>query len=250
MIIMVRISLIFNALEASLKKFVILFLCLCASCTPFTAQPVPGPDKQGAGTILGGALGGGAGAIAAKSLTGAAGPEGALIGVGFGAVYGALTGLSHDLIEESQITLLSQEKALKEKAWAQDLLAQHYQRRLELHPSRDIFPADWFFEGDGHKLKPEGKILVDQIARLTKNRMPWARLVIASYSLSQDPESEYSSFINKRRAQSIAKGFVSGGVEPRRVFTKSVTLPSPVLVDPHDDPFRYHQAIEIIPLDY
>jgi len=233
-----------------LKKLLVLSLCLLSSCTFFRADPVPGPDKQAVGTITGGMLGAGTGAIAAHSLTGAAGPEGALIGLGLGSIYGMITGLSHDLIEEDQINRLGQERVLKERAWAQDLLAQHYQRRMELHPSRDIFPADWFFDGDSHRLKPEGEVLVEQIARLTKNRMPWARLVIASYSLSKDQDSKYSGFINKRRAQSIARGFVTGGVEPRRLFTKSVTLPTPVLVDPHDDPFRYHQAIEIIPLDY
>ena len=220
------------------------------ACTPFWQHPVSGPDKEIQGTLLGAGLGAGAGAAAAHTLTNAAGPEGAMIGMGFGAFYGWLTGLSHDLIEENQLYRTDQKKVLQDVAWAQDLLTQHYQRRLELHPSRDIFPADWFFDGDSSELRPEAEVLVNQIAHMTRKRMPWSRIVIASYSTSSSPDSQYSTFINKRRASSIARGFITSGVEPRRVFTKSITMPNPVLLDPYDDPFRYRQAIEIIPLDY
>lgn len=228
----------------------IISLLAFASCTPFFEHPVPGPDKSALGLATGAALGTGAGAAAAHHLTHAAGPEGALIGLGFGSIYGLVSGFSHDLIEENQLYRLDQQQVLRDMIWAQDLLSQHYQRRIELHPSRDIFPADWFFDGDSSDLKPQAEVLVNQIASLTQQRMPWSRIVIASYSTSVDPESTYSKYINRRRAAKIARGFVVSGVEPRRIFTKSITMPDPVLVDPHDDPARYKQAIEIIPLDY
>ncbi len=241
-----------SKLRTSIARLAVAALLInsLSACTPFWQHPVTGPDKEIQGTVLGAGLGAGAGAAAAHTLTNAAGPEGALIGMGFGAFYGWLTGLSHDLIEENQLYRKDQEQVLKDVAWAQDLLTQHYQRRLELHPSRDIFPADWFFDGDSSELRPEAEILVNQIAHMTRKRMPWSRIVIASYSTSSSPDSEYSTFINKRRASSIARGFITSGVEPRRVFTKSITRPDPVLLDPYDDPFRYRQAIEIIPLDY
>jgi outer membrane protein OmpA-like peptidoglycan-associated protein len=119
---------------------------------------------------------------------------------------------------------------------------------LELHPNRDIFPADWFFDGDGIKLKPEGYVLTSEIARLQKNRMPWSRLIITAYNTAP-LESKYSEFLTKRRAESIANQMVRSGIEPRRVLTKPVTLEEPVLIDPEDHPSRYRQAIEIIALD-
>jgi len=38
-------------------------------------------------------------------------------------------------------------------------------------------------------------------------------------------------------------------VEPRRLETRAVVVDAPVLIDPNDNPTRYNQAIEIIPVD-
>jgi outer membrane protein OmpA-like peptidoglycan-associated protein len=141
-----------------------------------------------------------------------------------------------------------EEERLRELAWVQEVLAEHYARRLEIHPNRDIFPADWFFHGDSVKLKPEAYLLVSEIAKMQKQRVPWSRIVVAAYNTAPS-ESKYSEFLTKNRAKSIARQFITSGVEPRRVMTRALTLDAPVLVDPDDHPFRYKQAIEIIAID-
>jgi len=229
--------------------FLVLLLLLTNGCLPISKKPVPGPDKQAVGTWYGAAVGAGSGAVIGAEATAATGP-GAAIGAGFGALYGMFTGLGTDMLEEDQLRRQDEMRYQRELNWAQEVLAEHYVRRLELHPGRDIFPADLFFCADGTELKPESKILVRELARNTRTRMPWSRIVIASYATSSDADSVYASYLTRRRSESIAKEFVRTGLEARRVFTKSRTLPEPILIDPDDSTNRYQQSIEIIALDY
>lgn len=220
-----------------------------ASCSPAAQAPLPGPDKQGAGTVYGAMAGAGAGAVYGAQVSAGAGP-GAAVGAGFGALYGMATGIGIDALEEDQLRRESELVEAREQSWVQSILAEHYERRLELHPNRDIFPADLFFVGDEVRLRPDARVLVHEIARLQKKRMPWSRLIIASYVTASDEASDYAKFLNRERSGEIATEFVRAGIEPRRIQTRSVTVPEPVLIDPQDSPQRYRQAIEIIPLDY
>ncbi len=224
-------------------------LFLLSGCAPMPSTPKPGPDKQSIGTFYGAAIGATSGAITGAAVGSSTGP-GAWVGAGFGAVAGMFKGLGIDLVEEDQIRREEEERNLREIAWVHEVLNEHYARRLELHPNRDIFPADLFFAGDGVKLNDEGQVLARELAYLTKNRMPWSRIVIASYATSADSESSYASFLTERRAQAIATQFVQSGIEARRVLTQAATLSEPVLIDPYDTPGRYRQAIEIIALDH
>jgi outer membrane protein OmpA-like peptidoglycan-associated protein len=230
---------------------VLLFLFLItgfSACSPSAEKPIPGPDKQGAGIVGGSAVGAGAGAVYGAQVTSATGP-GAFIGAGFGALAGALTGFGTDQLEEEQLKAEKEQRRLQQISWAQEVLAEHYEMRLELHPNRDIYPADLFFDGDSHKLKPEAKVLASELGKMTQDRMPWSRIVIASYVTSDEEGSEYANFLSAARAKSIAMGFIKSGVEPRRVLTKGVVVSEPILVDPEDVSDRYRQAIEIIALD-
>lgn len=218
------------------------------SCTPFSAQPEPGPDKQFSGTVLGAASGAGAGAVIGAQVTAAMGPA-AFVGAAFGAVFGMMNGLGIDLLEEDELRRLEELAELREKTWVQEVLAEHYQRRLELHPNRDIYPADWFFEGDSVELRGEAKALLREIGKLNENRMPWSRLLVAAYATSRDKESQYSRHLTERRAEAVGLALVQAGIEPRRVLTQGLTLNEPILIDPDDHRDRYRQAIEIIPLD-
>ena len=209
----------------------------------------PGPDKAVIGTFEGAATGAGAGAITGFQLSSVTGP-GVAVGAGFGAVAGGIQGLIQDKNEEHDLKLAAELKKERERAYVHAILEEHYKRRLELHPTRDIYPADLFFLGDQANLKKESHALVEEIARLNKERFPWSRLVIACYAKSIDPESEFTQTLCERRSRDIADNLVRGGLEPRRLVTRSVIIDSPLLVDPLDqDAGRYNQAIEIIPID-
>ncbi len=224
-------------------------MLLQASCTPASPAPYPGPDKQASGTIYGAMLGAGAGAVYGAQVSAGAGP-GAVVGAGFGAVYGLAAGLGIDALEEDQLRREQELVDARERSWVQSILAEHYERRLELHPNRDIFPADLFFTGDEVRLRADSRVLVREIAKMQKQRLPWSRLVIASYVTARDQNSDYAEFLNRSRADEIATEFVRAGIEPRRIKTRALTIPEPILIDPHDSPQRYRQAIEIIAVDY
>lgn len=217
-------------------------------CLPIQNTPKPGPDKQSAGTFLGAATGAGAGAVAAAQVSSSAG-AGVFVGMGFGAIYGMLTGLGIDALEEDQLRREDERRRIEEVAWAQEVLAEHYQRRMELHPSRDIFPADLFFMGDNTKIRPDAHLLLREIAKLTKNRMPWSRIVVASYATTKGPDETYAKYLTETRAEALAQELVRGGIEPRRVQAQGIPMSEPLLVDPDDSPGRYRQAIEIIAVD-
>lgn len=230
-----------------MKKALLSVVCLFCICA-CTSGPAPGPDKQAAGTISGAAIGAGSGAVWGAQVGATTGPA-VVIGAGLGALFGALNGLGIDLLEEDQLLQNARQKYLEQVSFAQAALAKHYNRRMELHPGRDIFPADWFFEGDSAELKPEAIHILRELALLTKERSPESRIVVASYTTTANTDSSYASYLNGRRSNNIARSLVKYGVASRRVFTRSVALEVPILLDPADDPARYRQAIEIIPID-
>lgn len=226
-----------------------LVLCSLAACTPpFDSSPKPGPDKQGTGTWYGAAMGAGTGAVTGAQLSAGAGP-GAVVGAGFGAIWGMIQGIGVDALEDDLMRREDEQQCLKERAWVQEVLAQHYSRRVALHPNRDLFPADLFFSGDSPKLKPRSDLLVREIARMTKGRMPWSRIMVVAYVTAPRDSSEYAQTLSGVRAQELALYFVKGGIEPRRVLAKGIVVKEPVVIDPLDAPGRYRQAIEIVALD-
>ena len=233
-----------------MMPFRIAFLCLLllAGCAPFSGEPIPGPDKQSSGTIVGAGMGAGAGAIIAKQVDVSVG-YGAWVGAAFGAVHGMMSGLGIDLLEEEELHLREKTDELQKRAWAEYMLSQHYARRLELHPNRDIFPADWFFVGDSANLTPSAEVLAHEIGLMTETRAGSSRIVVSAYATSKDKNSVYAKFLTTRRAEAIATALVRAGVEPRRLLAQGTILSEPVLVDPHDNPSRYLQAIEITAID-
>lgn len=212
-------------------------------------KPVEGPDKMFAGTGLGALEGAGAGAITGAQFTAATGP-GAAIGAGFGAVMGGIHGAMRDELEDTQMRIGRRTEAEKRRIVAQETLATHYQRRMEMHPGRDIYPADIFFRGDSAKMCPSGVGVVREMAALNRFRLPYSRLVVVAYAKSMGVEdTTYVQHLTDRRSREFVNQLVKAGVEPRRLETRSVIVDGPVLLDPKDDPTRYNQAIEIIPID-
>ena len=230
----------------------------CTSC----AGPVYGPDKQFAGTMSGAVTGAGAGMVTGFQVGAGTGP-GAAIGAGLGAVLGGVQGAIQDDIEEEIMESASDSERARATVVAHEALADHYQRRAQVHPGRDIFPADQFFTGDESRLSLAGKYLVDEIAELNRNRVPYSRLVIRSYVKSASLVSEadstsitgtdiansYAEALASRRASAIVNRMAKAGIEPRRLVAEGMLIPAPLVLDPVDDPFRYNQAIEILPVD-
>ena len=215
-------------------------------CSP--APATLGPDKQFAGSLQGAATGAGAGAVTGFQVGALTGPA-AAIGAGFGAVAGGIQGAIQDDTEMQMLELAAQTKEQREISWAQEILNDQYKRRLELHPSREIYPADLFFSGDSPKVRRGAEPVIRELARMNKQRLPWSRLVIASYVRSAGEGSPYSRELSEHRAREIINQLVHAGLEPRRLVARGVVVDAPVLIDPNDDPMRYNQAIEIIALD-
>lgn len=223
-------------------------VCFALVSLGCASKPVPGPDKLGRDEGIGALEGAGAGMVVGAQVGAGTGP-GAAIGAGFGAVAGAIQGLMKDSLEETEMKTEAEIKATRERIVAQDVLAQHYEMRMQMHPGRDIYPADVFFRGDSHKMCPQGIAVVKEIARMNEFRLPYSRLIVASYAKSRSPDSAYLSHLTERRAREFVNQLVRAGVEPRRLETRAVVVDAPVLIDPHDNPTRYNQAIEIIAID-
>lgn len=222
--------------------FSLMFFSACSS------QPIHGPDKQFAGGLSGAVTGAGAGAVTGFHLGAGTGP-GALAGAGIGAVAGGIQGAVEDSLEEELLKTSAGLRKEREVVVAHEILQDHYRRRLELHPTRDIYPAEYFFEADQVKVRPGAHTLISEIAKLNKERFPWSRLVIAVYVKSDDVKSEYAQHLAERRARELGNLFISSGIEARRISTRAVIVPAPVLIDPLDRPDRYNQAVELIPVD-
>lgn len=229
-------------------KNLVLIISLTLLLSACSTTPQPGPDKRAAGMVVGAAVGAGAGAVTGAEVASITGP-GALVGAGLGAIAGGIRGLAQDAIEEDLIAISSKLSHETDLARVHDIILSHYERRLELHPSRDIYPADLFFDADKVELMPESVLLAKQIAKLNLYRFPWSRFVIASYVQSADVNSEYAKHLASNRAEALNNIFVESGMNPRRIVSRAIIVPAPILLDPFDRSDRYSQAIEFIPLD-
>lgn len=198
--------------------------------------------------VVGATTGAAAGALTGFQLTSIAGP-GAVAGAGLGAVAGGIKGAMRDAQQDAERQLAQDvdEEERRVRAWA--LLREHYEKRAALFPARDLFPADLFFSGDHRTLSSQGKALVEGLARLNKERMPWSRLVVACYTQSSDSHSGYARRLSEARAREIAKFLIREGIESRRIEARAVVVDKPLAIDPADLPDRYSQAVELIVKD-
>ncbi|MCX6114055.1 MAG: hypothetical protein NTV65_02405 [Proteobacteria bacterium] len=227
---------------AALLSVVGIYIVGCSS------TPVHGPDKVVSSTAFGTLQGAGAGAVTGAQLSAGAGP-GVAVGAGLGAVVGAINGFVQDASEDAQQQISADTKAEKQRIFAQAVLAEHYKRRTALHPARDIYPADIFFRGDSVSMCPSGVSIIEQLAGMNEFRLPYSRLIIASYAKGKTPESPYAQHLSEKRSREFVNQLVRAGVEPRRLETRAVVIDAPVVIDPYDNPTRYNQAIEIITID-
>jgi len=224
-------------------------LALTQALAGCSRQPVYGPDKMFSGTTVGAMEGAGAGAVMGFQMGVATGP-GAAIGAGFGAAAGAIHGAMRDSTEELEIETSKALALESRRSHAQQILADHYRRRMAVHPSRDIYPADLFFDGDSANVCVRGAGVLEEIARLNKQRLPYSRLIVAAYAKSVGGEdSSYIQHLTDKRSRAVVNQLIKAGIEPRRLETRSVIMDAPLVIDPQSDPTRFNQAIELIPID-
>ncbi len=236
-----------NIRQASFSTSLVLGLSICLAALG-CAGPRRGPDKQVESGVSGMLMGAGAGAVTGAQIGAGAGP-GVAVGAGFGAALGTIQGFFKDMQEESMLDLAVRTKEAREVAYAQEVLVEHFKRRAELHPTRDIFPADVFFESDNVKVKPEAYAVVKEIVRLNKNRMPWSRLIVTSYIKSADEDSAYAKYLAEHRAENLSNLLIKYGIQPRRLTARPIVMKEAILLDPADRRDRYSQAIELTAAD-
>ncbi len=229
-------------------KKIISLLALTFFISSCVSTNTEGPDKMFEGEASGAILGAGAGAVTGFQVGAGAGP-GAAVGAGFGALAGGIQGFLKDQTEDNLMQLAVETQEARKRAIAQEILSDHYQRRMEIYPSRDIYPADLFFYGDEVKLRGCSKSIVQEIAYMNRNRMPWSRLQIAVYTKASDKGSKYAEYLSRKRAIEIGDELVDAGIEPRRIETKAVVVDAPLVIDPKDRPGRYNQAVEFFTAD-
>ena len=241
-----------SASKRSLRaRCVVLFFLLCGVCVTLVActTPRPGPDKQSQGALLGALSGAGTGAITGAQVASATGP-GALIGAGFGIVFGGIQGAVQDSFEEDLMQVARDIRRERARAFAHEVLAHHYERKKEIHPSRDIFPADMFFQPDEIVLRPSALPILEELVAIHRDRFGWSRFRVYSYVKSKDVNNEYGRYLAERRAEELGNQLARFGIEPRRIRVQGVLVSEPILVDPLDpDPLRYGAAIEFAPVD-
>lgn len=226
-------------------KITMLFPLCCGFL--LCCSPKLGPDKQAYGAAEGSASGALTGAVTGFQVGSSTG-AGALVGAGFGALAGAVQGHSQDALEHALILISNEIQKTKEEAFAEEVLAMQLRRRNALFPSRDIFPADIFFRSDERQLSPEGKAVLRVIYRLNKDRLPWSRFGIASYILSNSPDSSYARHLSRKRGRAIGDYLVSLGMEPRRLSIVSAIRTEPLVKGSPEDE-RFGHAIEFFPKD-
>jgi outer membrane protein OmpA-like peptidoglycan-associated protein len=227
-----------------IKRLLILASLLFAGCASYSR----GPDKQYSGMLTGAATGAGAGAVTGFQVAASSGP-GAAIGAGFGAVAGAVHGVIKDKQEEYQREVNKKIEEEVKISEAQKILAHYANKRVSLHPDREIFPADVLFFGDETTLRPGGIYLIKELAKLNKERYPWSRIVVASYVKSIEETSFFAKDLARERARAISEVLANSGINPRRIEPRAIVVKDEVLIDTNPESQRYAQAIEFIMAD-
>ena len=231
-------------LKNVLFAIVVLNLIACADYS----KPIPGRDKQGAGLISGAIMGAGSGMLTTGHLLASSGP-GAFIGMGFGALWGSVYGLGLDVLEEEDFLILDQIAETDLEVAAQYEILEHFELKNDLHPGRDIFPADVFFKNGDTKISNTGDAVAQLFSTILSKRSPSSRIEIIVYQVSKDKASSYASYLGKKRSLEIGNSLVRAGIEPRRIVFKSITIDQPLVLDPFDAPERYYQAVEFALMD-
>lgn len=221
----------------------LVLLCL-AGCT----VPQRGADKEASGSLVGALTGAGAGAVTGFQIGAGTGP-GAAVGAGFGALAGGVRGAVQDAQEDEELRLARTIKQAEQRGAAQHILGEYYNKRIQWHPSRDLYPADVFFEEDKTVLSDNGKAVVDELGIMNKERFPWSRFGVIVYVKSKRKDSSYAKHIADHRALEIANRLIRAGIEPRRVEAHGQIVSEEVFRDPDEVGQRYAQAVEFIPLD-
>ena len=230
-----------------IQKYLLFCLLICLVLFGCSV-PRKGPDKEASSRFVGALTGAGTGAVTGFQLGVGSGP-GAAVGAGFGAIAGGVRGAIQDAQEAEEFRLARAVKAAERRSMAQHTIAEFYNKRLEWHPTRDLYPADVFFDEDHINLSEEGEAIVDEFGKLNRERFPWSRFGVVVYVKSHDPKASYAKYIAEHRALAVTNRLIRAGLEPRRVEAHGAIVPEEVFRNPDEVGQRYAQAVEFVPLD-
>jgi outer membrane protein OmpA-like peptidoglycan-associated protein len=243
-------------LIAKLSIFLIATTVMLSSCTfSKSGDSASVPDKEMSYRGLGALSGAGKGALIGFQVSGSTGP-GALVGAGLGAVGGTLQGIAHDENDRKMQQIKEELQFEQRRMFAQSIIAAHLDQKIKFHPQRDIYPADVFFSDDSTVLCNSGQSIINEIASLEKNHFPWSRYAIVSYIVSPtrktsfgERTSSYAKHLSEKRALELANQFIRAGINPKRIEVFGKIVNEPIIELPDEDPMRYAQAIEFVPID-
>ncbi len=191
----------------------------------------------------------GGGALAGAKL-GVGALPGAGVGLASAALISAIQSFVINRTDDSLLRLENSLKTAKYSSTGQQLLLSYWEIRNKYFPSRDIFPAEFFFEVDSTNLSSLGKGLLQEIYLLNKDRFPWSRFGIISYVTTTDDRNNFSKDLAVKQVRVIGSYLISLGLNPRRVSASASLTDRPLVQtnDPNIDKMFFN-AIEFVPLD-
>lgn len=96
----------------------------------------------------------------------------------------------------------------------------------KLLPQKINFAADALFDFDRAELKPEGKAMLDDLARLLQGAK--YEVILAIGHADRIGTVQYNQKLSERRAETVKKYLVAKGIEPNRVYAEGKGKSQPV----------------------
>jgi outer membrane protein OmpA-like peptidoglycan-associated protein len=207
----------------------VLLLTLVAGC----AQPLSTGEK---GVLAGGGLGAATGAIIGAEVGNPG--AGAAIGGALGGLGGGLVG---DQLQQHDLTLADQRRALdqqrQELARNRELLEDLRRRNLEAaETERGIvvnFP-DVLFEFGQARLTPEARSKTRDMAQIFTTQARDRRIAVEGHTDAIGSDS-FNQALSEQRADQVASALIADGVNPQQIMSEGYGERYPIAANMYQD---------------